>query len=164
LHADDQVPRGPGAEHEASRFAAAFLMPARSVVAARLADAAVDQILAAKRTWNVSALALTHRLHELGLLTEWGYRTACVSLSRLGFRRAEPGGIPHETSQLLSKVFRALRDDGVPPRRIARDLAMSVAELNSHVFGLVPTALPGGTPDAPPRRPQLRLLPAEPGP
>jgi hypothetical protein len=104
-------------------------------------------------------MALTHRLHELGLLTEWGYRTACVSLSRLGYRRAEPGGIPRETSQLLSKVFRSLRDDGVPPRRIARDLAMSVAELNSHVFGLVPTALPGGVPDGPPVRPQLRLLP-----
>ncbi len=159
LHADDRVPRGPDAEQEANRFAAAFLMPARSVIAARLAGATVDQILAAKATWSVSALALTHRLHELGLLTDWGYRTACVSLARLGYRRAEPGGIPRETSQLLSKVFRALRDDGVPPRRIARDLAMSVAELNSHVFGLVPTALPGGIPDGPPRRPQLRLLP-----
>ena len=25
-----------------------------------------------------------------GLLTEWGYRTACVQLSRLGYRRSEP--------------------------------------------------------------------------
>jgi Zn-dependent peptidase ImmA (M78 family)/DNA-binding XRE family transcriptional regulator len=159
LHSDERVPRGPDAEQEANRFAAAFLMPAHSVIAARLAGATVDQILAAKSTWHVSAMALTHRLHELGLLTEWGYRTACVSLSRLGYRRAEPGGIPRETSQLLSKVFRALRDDGVPPRRIARDLAMSVTELNSHVFGLVPAALPGGVPDGPPLRPQLRLLP-----
>ncbi|MGH3272860.1 MAG: helix-turn-helix domain-containing protein, partial [Streptosporangiaceae bacterium] len=159
LHTDDRTPRGLGAEQEASRFAAAFLMPGASVIAQRLAHATVDQILAAKQTWNVSAMALTHRLHELGLLTEWGYRTACVSLSRLGFRRAEPGGIPHETSQLLSKVFRALRDDGVPPRRIARDLSLSVAELNSHVFGLVPTALPGGVPSGPPRRPRLHLLP-----
>jgi len=159
LHTDHRQPHGPDAEQEANRFAAAFLMPAASVAAARLAGATVDQILAAKRAWDVSAMALTHRLHELGLLTDWGYRTACVSLARLGYRRAEPGGIPRETSQLLSKVFRALRDDGVPPRRIARDLAMSVAELNSHVFGLVPTALPGGIPDGPPRRPQLRLLP-----
>jgi Zn-dependent peptidase ImmA (M78 family) len=159
LHTDHRQPHGPDAEQEANRFAAAFLMPAASVAAARLAGATVDQILAAKRAWDVSAMALTHRLHELGLLTDWGYRTACVSLSRLGYRRDEPGGIPRESSQLLSKVFRALRDDGVPPRRIARDLAMSVAELNSHVFGLVPTALPGGTPSGPPRRPQLRLIP-----
>jgi Zn-dependent peptidase ImmA (M78 family)/transcriptional regulator with XRE-family HTH domain len=159
LHTDHRVPHGPDAEQDANRFAAAFLMPAASVTAARLAGASVEAILTAKRTWHVSAMALTHRLHELGLLTDWGYRTTCVSLSRLGYRRAEPGGIPRESSQLLSKVFRALRDDGVPPRRIARDLAMSVAELNSHVFGLVPTALPGGTPSGPPRRPQLRLLP-----
>jgi Zn-dependent peptidase ImmA (M78 family) len=158
LHADHRVRRGPEAEQEASRFAAAFLMPARAVIAARLTGAAVDQILAAKRAWDVSALALTHRLHELGLLTDWGYRTACGSLARLGYQRGEPGGIPRETSQLLSKVFRSLRDDGVPPRRIARDLAMTVTELNSHVFGLVPTALPGGTPDAPPVRPTLRVL------
>ncbi len=158
LHADRRVRRGTDAEQEASRFAAAFLMPARAVIAARLAGATVDQVLAAKRSWDVSALALTHRLHELGLLTDWGYRTACVSLARLGYKRGEPGGIPRETSQLLSKVFRSLRDDGVPPRRIARDLAMTVAELNSHVFGLVPTALPGGTPDAPPVRPKLTVL------
>ena len=159
LHGEHQVPSRPAAEAEANRFAAAFLMPRAGVLGQGLPDATPARILEAKRIWKVSAMALTHRLHELGLLTDWGYRTACVSLSRLGYRRAEPGGIPRETSQLLSKVFRALRDDGVPPRRIARDLAMSVAELNSHVFGLVPTALPGGVPDGPPLRPQLRLLP-----
>lgn len=158
LHTGHRAPHGPDAEQEANRFASAFLMPARSVIAAGLSGATIDQILAAKGTWAVSAMALTHRLHDLGLLTDWAYRTTCVSLGRLGYKRGEPGGIPRESSQLLSKVFRALRDDGVPPRRIARDLAMSVAELNSHVFGLVPTALPGGTPSTPPRRPELRLL------
>jgi hypothetical protein len=59
---------------------------------------------------KVSAMALTHRLDELSLLTEWGYRTACVNLSRLGYRSGEPVGIPHESSQLLAKVLRVLRD------------------------------------------------------
>jgi Zn-dependent peptidase ImmA (M78 family)/DNA-binding XRE family transcriptional regulator len=158
LHTDHRIPHGPDAEQEANRFAAAFLMPAHSVIACRLANATTDQILNTKHTWNVSAMALTHRLHELGLLTEWGYRTACVNLSRLGYRRDEPGGIPRESSQLLSKVFRALRDDGIAPTQIAADLAISVTELNGHVFGLVPTALPGRADPGPRRRPPLRLL------
>jgi Zn-dependent peptidase ImmA (M78 family)/transcriptional regulator with XRE-family HTH domain len=158
LHTEERVPHGPGPEQEANRFAAAFLMPGRSVIAERLAGASTDQIIAAKQVWSVSAMALTHRLHELGLLTDWGYRTACVNLSRLGYRSSEPGGIPHESSQLLAKVFRALRDDKVPPARIATELALTLAELNSHVFGLIPTALPGGADQAPRRHPDLRLL------
>src|ERR1039457_2487720 len=84
-----------------------------------LADATPDVILEAKRTWKVSAMALTHRLHELDLLTEWGCRTACVQLSRLGFRRSEPHGIERESSQLLAKVFRAIRSGGETPATIA---------------------------------------------
>jgi Zn-dependent peptidase ImmA (M78 family) len=158
LHTEHRVPHGPDAEQEANRFASAFLMPAHSVIAHRLANATTDQILQAKHAWKVSAMALTYRLHELGLLTDWGYRTACVNLSRLGYRSGEPGGIPHETSQLLSKVLRSLRDEGSSPAQVSADLAVSVTELNSHVFGLIPTALPGGADGEPRRRPPLRLL------
>jgi Zn-dependent peptidase ImmA (M78 family) len=158
LHGEHRAPQGPAAEQEANRFAAAFLMPRSSVLASGLAGATIDRILSAKRIWQVSALALAHRLHELSLLTEWGYRTACVDLSRLGYRSAEPGGIPRETSQLLDKVFRSLRSDGVTPADIARDLRITVAELNKHVFGLVPTVIEGGTQRTPRRRPALTLV------
>lgn len=158
LHTEHRLPHGPGAEQDANRFAAAFLMPASSVIAAGLANATAEKIIAAKSQWSVSAMALTHRLHELGLITEWGYRTACVNLSRLGYRTGEPGGIPRETSQLLAKVLRAVRDDGITPAQIADDLAISLAELNTHLFGLVPTALPGGTRPSPRRHPDLRVV------
>jgi hypothetical protein len=81
-----------------------------------------------------------------------------VDLSRLGYRSSERGGIPHESSPLLAKVFRALRDDSVPPARIAAELALTLAELNSHVSGLIPTALTGGSDQGPRRHPDLRLL------
>lgn len=158
LHAEHRVPHGPDAEQEANRFAAAFLMPASSVIAARLANAATDQIIEAKHTWKVSAMALTHRLHELSLLTEWGYRTACVDLSRLGYRRGEPGGIPREDSQLLNKVLKSLRDEGITPAHIAADIAISSTELSSHLFGLALTAVPGGTTHTAPRRPGLHIV------
>ncbi len=159
LHSDHRLPHGPEAEQEANRFAAAFLMPRASVLAADLAGATSDRILAAKRTWRVAAIALTYRLHELGLLTEWGYRTACVDLSRRGYRTGEPGGIARETSQLLEKVLRHLRAEGTNPSDIARDLHITPTELNRHVFGLVPTAVEGsGSTGSPSARPKLTLV------
>src|SRR6266511_2541221 len=126
--------RGRGdAEQEANRFAAAFLMPRASVLAHSLANAGIDRILSAKQTWRVAAMALTHRLHELDLLTDWGYRTACVDLSRRGYRTSEPGGIPHETSPLLDTVFQSLRAEGASPADVAKDLHITIAELNRHV-------------------------------
>lgn len=142
LHGEHQVPSArPQAEVEANRFAAAFLMPCASVLAHGLRHATTDRIVRAKSTWNVAAMALTHRLHELGLLTDWGYRTACVQLGQLGYRRAEPEGIPRESSQLLGKVFRQLRAEGIRPAAIAADIGITADELRAHVFGLTLTAL-----------------------
>jgi Zn-dependent peptidase ImmA (M78 family)/DNA-binding XRE family transcriptional regulator len=162
LHGEHQVPSSrPAAETEANRFAAAFLMPRASVLAQGLRHATPDRILTAKRTWNVAAMALTHRLHELDLLTDWGYRTTCVQLSRLGYRRAEPEGIARESSQLLGKVFRALRAEGLTPAAIAADIGISAAELQEHVFGLTLTAVTGDQQaGATPHRTDLRLVPS----
>jgi Zn-dependent peptidase ImmA (M78 family)/DNA-binding XRE family transcriptional regulator len=159
LHSEYRLPQGPEAEQEANRFAAAFLMPRASVLAQNLAGATIDRILAAKQIWRVAAMALTHRLHELELLSDWGYRTACVDLSRRGYRTSEPGGIARETSPLLAGVLRELRAEGISPIDVARDLHLSVAELNRHVFGLVPTAVTGTPTPTPPKRPRLSLVP-----
>src|SRR5580692_680123 len=130
LHGDHEVPSRPAAETEANR------------------------------TWKVSAMALAHRLHELDLLTEWGYRTACVQLSRLGYRYSEPQGIERESSQLLAKVFRAIRDGGETPATVASSIGISTNELQSHVFGLTLTAVPGdGQSVITPPRHGLRLVP-----
>ena len=127
LHGEHQVPSRPAAEAEANRFAAAFLMPRASVLAGDLRDATPERIVEAKRTWKVSAMALAHRLHELDLLTEWGYRTACVQLARLGYRSSEPRGIERESLQLLAKVFRAVRDGGETPATIASAIGSAPA-------------------------------------
>jgi Zn-dependent peptidase ImmA (M78 family) len=160
LHGGYPVLDRPAAELEANRFAAAFLMPQASVLAQGLRHATPERILQAKRTWNVAAMALTHRLHELNLLTDWGYRTACVQLSRLGYRRAEPQGIQRESSQLIGKVFRSARDDGETPTIIAAAIGISPEELQAHVFGLTLTTVTGGRGTASePRRSGLQLVP-----
>jgi Zn-dependent peptidase ImmA (M78 family)/DNA-binding XRE family transcriptional regulator len=141
MHGEHESPHGREAELEANRFAAALLMPRASVLAAGLRHATVDRILHAKRTWDVAAMALTHRLMELDLVTEWGYNSACIQLSRMGYRRGEPNGITRESSQLLGKVFKGLREDGVRPADIAADIGITPIELRAHVFGLTLTSV-----------------------
>ncbi|MGH4011039.1 MAG: helix-turn-helix domain-containing protein [Pseudonocardiaceae bacterium] len=158
LHSEERSPEGPAQEEEANRFAAAFLMPRSSIIAARLHHASASRILSAKRQWKVAAMALTHRLHELGEITDWEYRQACIQLSRLGYRRSEPDGITRESSQLLQKVFQAVREDYGTVAHIARELHISTDELNEHVFGLVPVAVEGGALRTKPLRPALQIV------
>lgn len=144
LHGEEQMPHGPQAEAEAHRFAAAFLMPRADVLAHAPHSASTSWILQAKRRWKVAAMALAHRLHELGLTTEWQYRTHCVELGRLGYRKAEPrSGVARETSQVLGKVFTALISEGTRPADVAHALHLRPADLNDLIFGLVLTAQDG---------------------
>jgi Zn-dependent peptidase ImmA (M78 family)/DNA-binding XRE family transcriptional regulator len=160
LHCGDEVPHGKDAEQEAQAFAAAFLMPGPAILGAGLRNANIDQILRAKRQWKVAAMALTHRLNELNLITEWGYRDACVRLSQMGYRRGEPhGAIVPETSQVLAKVFKSLREQGIGPGEVASQLHITHDELNLHVFGLTPLAVEGGSQGGPPgRNRELRVV------
>lgn len=163
LHCEHGAPQGREAEQQAHRFAGALLMPRAAVLAANLHQATLEQVLRAKRTWRVAAMALAHRLHELHLLTDWRYRDMCIELSRRGYRRSEPGGVTHETSQVLAKVFSALRARKVGVDQIADELGWEAADVRAHLFGLALIAHPGDGDPAPdsagPDRPgQLRAL------
>lgn len=143
LHGEDRVPNGPDAEAEANQFAAAFLMPRAGVLAQGLNNASVHQVLEAKKRWSVAAMAMAHRVNELGLMTKWAYRTVCVDLSRLGYRRGEPHGIPHESSMLLTKVMQQLRDSQSGLTTIAGDLGLPAAEVQAYMMGLTPLVVGG---------------------
>jgi Zn-dependent peptidase ImmA (M78 family)/transcriptional regulator with XRE-family HTH domain len=144
MHADIDLPRTRERENEANRFAASLLMPEASVRAAGLLHATIDRILLAKRKWNVAAMALTHRLHELDLLTDWEYQSRCKQLAQRGYRHREPSGVARESSQLLEKVFHTLREQGISTAQIAEGVHLSTDELNEYVFGLVLTVVRGG--------------------
>ncbi|MEU3611566.1 XRE family transcriptional regulator [Streptomyces sp. NPDC006872] len=158
LHAEHRIPHGIESEQEAQRFASSFLMPRAGILAQVLVNASTDRILSAKRKWGVAAMALTYRLHEMNLLTDWAYRTVAKQLSQMGYRRSEPGGINRESSQLLAKAFEALRPQGVTVKEIAEAIDVFPDELNDYVFGLVPVALEGGREFVASGRPGLRLL------
>jgi Zn-dependent peptidase ImmA (M78 family)/DNA-binding XRE family transcriptional regulator len=158
MHGPVRSLTGPEAEQEANAFASAFLMPRRSVVAHMPKGAFVDQILKGRRIWKVAALALSYRLHDLGMLSEWQYRTVCVELSKLGYRSSEPGGIPRESSQVFDKVFKSLRSRNIGPSDIAAELHIGPDELSRYVFGLTLTAQWGEGRSSHAPRPSLKLI------
>ncbi|HEX9051664.1 MAG TPA: ImmA/IrrE family metallo-endopeptidase, partial [Anaeromyxobacter sp.] len=145
------------AEREADRFAAAFLMPKASVVSVVPRNPTIATLLELKTSWSVSVAALAHRIHSLGMISEWHYRTLCIEIAKRRYRTTEPNPIPRETSQLLEKVFAAIREDGLTKADVARDLHVHLADIQALVFGLVLVPLTGGGRSGPPTSPTRPL-------
>lgn len=160
LHRGHGGPRGRECERQAQRFASAFLLPRESVIAVAPRSPSLQQLLVLKRPWKVSVSALLYRLNMLELLTEWRNRQLWIELSERGYRRFEPEGIPGETSQLLTKVFGALRNEGVSRAEIARQLKIEVEDLEALISHLVVVSLQGGSsrPTGASSQPSLRRI------
>lgn len=151
---------GRTAEDEADQFGAAFLMPRASVLAHGPRNPSLRVVTEHKRRWGVSAAALAHRLHDIGLASDWTYRGLCIELCKRGLDD-EPEPMQKEGSQILAKVLSALRKEGVGHSAIARDLNLTAEDLSSLMFGLaiVPVVGTGRGPDAHHKESsQLRLV------
>jgi Zn-dependent peptidase ImmA (M78 family) len=135
------APRGLDAETQANSFASAFLMPEKSIRVHSTRLATVAQLIQLKKVWSVSVMALAYRLHSLKIISDWHYHTLCKQMSARGFRTVEPEGARRETSQVLAKVFAALRDEGRSKDDIAKDLDLMPQELEELVFGLTLTTV-----------------------
>jgi len=94
--------------------------------------------------------ALSYRLHELRLISDWQYRGLCIEIAKRG-RDVEPEEAPKETSLILPKVLAALYEDGIARGQIARALSLPSSELEQLLFGLAMTGLDGGGRHSPPR-------------
>lgn len=155
-------PEGRAAEHEADAFASAMLMPRDDVLANAPRLASLPVLIQLKKRWTVSLSALNYRLHALGLTTDWQNRTLCIQISENGFRKREPEPCLRETSQMLQKVFAALKSEGISRHDIANELCLRNEDLDALIFGLVMTSVSGGKKDADtseaPRRQHLRIV------
>lgn len=142
LHGEQDMDPSSSKEREAqaNEFAANFLMPSSRVLSQSMRAASIDRILAARSFWKVSAMAMTHRLHELNLLSDWQYRTTCIELSDRGYRSSEPGGISAESSQLLRKVMFGSANK-VTIATAARSLDLEADDVVEFVRDLVPTVV-----------------------
>jgi len=153
------APQGREAETQADAFGSAFLMPRASVLAHAPRVPSIPVLIQLKRRWGVSLAAMAYRLHALGVLSDWQYRTICIQMAELGYRTREPNTIPRETSQLLRKLFALMRDDGTTMADLAREAALPVSEVDGLVRGLALVSVEGGeAPAAAHARPRLRLV------
>jgi Zn-dependent peptidase ImmA (M78 family)/DNA-binding XRE family transcriptional regulator len=144
-------PVGRKAEEQANAFASAFLMPRSSILAHVPRFPNLATLVKLKKIWQVSVAALTYRLHALGILSDWEYRMLYIQISRNGYRTREPNPIPRETSQVLPKIFAALREDGCTRSNVARTLCIPQSELEGLMFGLAIAGIEGGRKGTPTR-------------
>lgn len=151
-------PHGQKTERQAHAFASAFLMPRASILAVAPRFPTLPHLLQLKKHWIVSVTALAYRLHAIGLITDWHYRTLCIEISQHGFRKTEPEGAQRETSQILAKVFAALRSDGIGKAELAEALQIDPREIEGLVFGLTLVGIGGGGPKSTSNRANLRVI------
>jgi Zn-dependent peptidase ImmA (M78 family)/DNA-binding XRE family transcriptional regulator len=123
-------------EREADQFASAFLMPANDVVSRLPRLITVDAIIQLKVRWRVSAMAMARRIHDLGRLSEWQYKSTCIELARRGYRTAEPRGIQRETSAVWRKILTQLWSERVTKNDIAAALHLPLDELEGLIWNL----------------------------
>lgn len=135
------VAHTPEMEREANAFASAFLMPRDSVIAYKPDNPTLSQLIQLKRIWGVSLAALTFRMNQLGILSEWTYRGLCIGIAKKGYRTKEPDPMRPESSQMLTKVFDLLRAEGIGKTEIARELLLHAEDLDNLTFGLTISAV-----------------------
>jgi Zn-dependent peptidase ImmA (M78 family)/DNA-binding XRE family transcriptional regulator len=140
------APHGREAEHQADSFASAFLMPQGSVLANPPSQRpTLYELRSMKKIWGVSLSALTYRLHQLNLLTDWYYRSLFIQMAKNGFLSNEPDPCQRESSLILPQLLMSLhKDQGLTRSRIAETMRVPVSEIEELLFGLVMTSVEGG--------------------
>lgn len=92
-------------EHQAFRFASAFLMPAESF-GSEVWMTGLEPLLSLKARWKVSVGAMIKRCDDLGLIHETHVRRLWISYNRL-WKKSEPldDEIPFEAPGLMKSCF-----------------------------------------------------------
>lgn len=126
----------PDMERDANAFASALLMPRANVLARGSGFVTLDKLTQLKQNWGVSLAALAYRMNHLGLFSEWTYRNLCIQIAKNGYRTSEPNPMRPESSQVLRKVFDALRSEGITRANLAKELHVIQDDIDNLTFGL----------------------------
>ncbi|MCE8021085.1 ImmA/IrrE family metallo-endopeptidase [Halomonas sp. MCCC 1A11036] len=136
LHVHGGASGSREAEKEANQFASAFLMPREDVCSRVPRFINTDMVIKLKGRWRVSAMAMAYRLHTLGILTDWQYKSICIELGRRGYRSGEPVGTSREESAIWRKVLEKLWLEKITKNEIATQLSLPLDEVNNLLLGL----------------------------
>jgi Zn-dependent peptidase ImmA (M78 family)/transcriptional regulator with XRE-family HTH domain len=119
-------------EHQAYRFASAFLMPAESF-RADVWMTSLEALLSLKERWKVSVGAMIMRCSQLGIIHEDDARRLWISYNRR-WKRAEPKDdtIPFEAPQLMKSCFDMLIESGIKTKtQILHELPYSQRDIET---------------------------------
>jgi Zn-dependent peptidase ImmA (M78 family)/DNA-binding XRE family transcriptional regulator len=147
-------------EKEANAFAGAFLMPETDVRAiCRRPIYSVTDLAEYKKRWRVSVSAFNYRLRELGMISDSKSTSNYVEMSRRGWLKAEPEGIPREQSSVLQDIVNDLLNRGITKTKIAAELMVPPREIEALLFGLANmTSIDGAGIPTPRKNVGLRLI------
>jgi Zn-dependent peptidase ImmA (M78 family)/DNA-binding XRE family transcriptional regulator len=128
-------PQGKDVESEADSFAAHLLMPENTILAFKGRLLSLEDIIKLKKNWVVSAMALIIQMKNLGVISDWHYRTILIEASKRGLRSTEIEGIKHEKSGLLPVMLNELQSNhGIDIRALAKELSIPLEELTNLFF------------------------------
>jgi Zn-dependent peptidase ImmA (M78 family)/transcriptional regulator with XRE-family HTH domain len=121
-----------GAESQAHRFAAAFLMPEEAIIDDLPRRADWEQLMRLKRRWQVSLAALLKRAQTLGVMGDNEYTLAMKTMSARRWRNPEPGdlGAP-EKPTLLARAVEVAEQHGVPLEDLAAENGLPIRDLKT---------------------------------
>jgi Zn-dependent peptidase ImmA (M78 family) len=111
-------------DEEASEFAAAFLMPARSMLEEIKPPVTLSSLAAIKPRWRVSIQSLVRRARDIEIITDRQYRYLFEQLSSIGWRLKEPIEIVPEQPRALRQMAEMLYGDPINIRAMSSDLAL----------------------------------------
>jgi Zn-dependent peptidase ImmA (M78 family)/transcriptional regulator with XRE-family HTH domain len=120
-------------EQQAHRFAAAFLLPAKSF-AYELAAPTLDAMLGRKDRWKVSVGVMIVRCEHTGLTTSDQTKRLWINYNRRGWRGEEPldRTLKAEEPRILRRSFDALVEEGIKtPSQVVDDLCLPPREIES---------------------------------
>ena len=119
-------------ENLAYRFAGALLVPAEAAfqeVGVQRRTISLQELVPLKANWGLSMQAWLRRLHDLGIINDPVYKTACIEFGKRGWRQKEPVRFEgHEQrTRLRQMTLRALAE-GVITQDKAQQLCPEATE------------------------------------
>lgn len=118
-------------EHEANRFAAAFLLPPKTFIS-EIFSSNLKQFLELKKRWKVAIGAMIYRCKDLGVFDEQLHINLRKQMSFHKWVKREPldDVIPIEQTQLIAKAIKLIVDSSIKATTdFLIDLRLSVAVL-----------------------------------
>ena len=104
LHTSDFI-NDEEMESEADEFAANILLPADEIKPQLRNKFEIRQLANLKRHWKVSMAAIAMRADKLNLVSQYQMKMFWVEMSRLGYRKREPGEPEKEHPRILGDMI-----------------------------------------------------------